>query len=121
MLTTEEFYKPELRVSKMMLAEEKLREELIPKGIYVEHVLIRQFKYSPEIQRNIEEKKLKDQLVYKNKVEARVAIEEAALARIIEKGEATIKIELERGNAYEVRRCGKELILVPSAPREIFL
>ena len=31
MLTTEEFYKPELRVSKMMLAEEKLREELIPR------------------------------------------------------------------------------------------
>ena len=52
-------------------AKEKLNIELAgKKGIAVDHVLIRYFKYSPEIQRNIEEKKLKDQLIYKNRAEA---------------------------------------------------
>lgn len=65
-LTTEDLYKSFMRVKKAQEARDRLNEELIPKGIRVEHVLVRYFRYSPEIQKNIEEKKLQDQLVFTN-------------------------------------------------------
>ena len=65
-LTTEEFYNSVIRAKKAADAKVKLNEELEKKGIYVDHVLVRYFEYSAEIQKNIEEKKLKDQLVFKN-------------------------------------------------------
>ncbi|MCG8617560.1 MAG: SPFH domain-containing protein, partial [Desulfobacterales bacterium] len=74
-LTTEEFFNSPLRVKMADQARENLNRELAPKGILVEHVLVRYFKYSDEIQKNIEEKKLKDQLVFKNQAEARAAVE----------------------------------------------
>ena len=64
-LTTEEFYNPYKRVE-MELAKVRLNEELNIKGIIVEK-FVRYFRYSSEIQRNIEEK-LKDQLVFKIKL-----------------------------------------------------
>lgn len=70
----------------------------------VEHVLVRYFEYSEDIQRNIEEKKLKDQLVFKNQSEARAAIEEAKIKKVREEGEAAIKVELEKGRAYVTRK-----------------
>lgn len=103
-LTTEEFYNPYLRVEKMKQAQEKLQAELAEKGIAVEQVLIRYFEYSTEIQRNIEEKKLKDQLVFKNKAEARAAVENATLQKIIQEGEAMVKVEQEKGSAYTIKR-----------------
>ncbi len=103
-LTTEEFYNSPLRVQKTENAKDLLNAELRPKGIEVEHVLVRYFKYSDEIQKNIEEKKLKDQLVFKNQAEGRAAVEEATLKKIVQEGEAALAVELERGNAYTVRK-----------------
>ncbi len=103
-LTTEEFYNPYLRVEKMNQAKVKLTNELEEKGIAIEHVLIRYFKYSSEIQRNIEEKKLKDQLIYKNQAEAKAAMQNAQLKKVIEEGEAIIHVELEKGKAYKVTK-----------------
>ena len=109
-LTTEEFYNSSLRVNKMLLAKQKLNNELNQKGIEIDHVLVRYFKYSNEIQRNIEDKKLKDQLVFKNQAEARAASEAANLAKVIEEGEALVKIELEKGKAYvKKQQATKEL------------
>jgi regulator of protease activity HflC (stomatin/prohibitin superfamily) len=109
-LTTEEFYNSPLRVEKTELAKEMLNQELNPKGLDVEDVLVRYFVYSDEIQRNIEEKKLKDQLVFKNQAEARAATEEATLKKIIQEGEATVDIELEKGKAYITqKRAEKDL------------
>ena len=109
-LTTEEFYNPYLRSERMLLAKNLLSKELEKKGVSVEEILIRYFRYSPEIQRNIEEKKLKDQLVFKNKAEARTAIEGAKLSKTIKEGEAIVKIELEKGKAYvQVKNAEKEL------------
>ncbi len=99
-LTTEEFYISPLRVEKAEAAKEKLNVELASKGIKVEHVLVRYFKYSEEIQKNIEEKKLKDQLVFKNQAEARAAVEEATLKKIEQEGKVTVSVELEKGQAY---------------------
>jgi len=72
-LTTEEFYNSPLRVEKAIAAREMLNKELNPKGLKIDNVLVRYFTYSKEIQKNIEEKKLKDQLVFKNQAEARAA------------------------------------------------
>lgn len=103
-LTTEEFYNSPLRVEKTELAKRMLNENLKPKGIEVENVLVRYFTYSDEIQRNIEEKKLKDQLVFKNQAEARSAIEEAALKKIVQEGIAAVEVELEKGRAYATQK-----------------
>ena len=57
-LTTEEFYNSPMRVKKANEAKDRLNDELNPKGIEVDQVLVRYFKYSPEIQKNIEENRL---------------------------------------------------------------
>ncbi len=103
-LTTEEFFNSPLRVKKTEQAKNMLNAELLAKGIKVEQVLVRYFKYSDEIQRNIEQKKLKDQLVFKNQAEGRAAKEEAILKKIIQEGKATITVEMEGGSAYVTKR-----------------
>ncbi|MBN1297271.1 SPFH domain-containing protein [bacterium] len=102
-LTTEEFYNSPLRFEKTVIARRILNEQLEDKGIHVEQVLVRYFKYSDEIQKNIEEKKLKDQLVFKNQSEAKAASEEATLKRVIQEGEANMAVKLEEGKAYIVQ------------------
>ena len=91
-LTTEEFYNSPLRVKRANAAKDILNRELNPKGIKVEQVMVRYFRYSNEIQKNIEEKKLKDQLVFKNQAEARAATEEAIIKKITQEGEATVAV-----------------------------
>ena len=103
-LTTEEFFNSPMRVEKALAAKQELNEELKDKGIVVEHVLVRYFHYSDEIQKNIEEKKLKDQLVFKNQAEARAAIEGAKLTKIEQEGKVRVSVELEKGKAYVTRK-----------------
>jgi regulator of protease activity HflC (stomatin/prohibitin superfamily) len=103
-LTTEQFFNSHLRVEKSDLTKEKLNAELVSKGLRVEEVLVRYFMYSAEIQKNIEEKKLKDQLVFKNQAEARAAIENAKLTKIEQEGKVTVLVELEKGTAYVTRK-----------------
>jgi regulator of protease activity HflC (stomatin/prohibitin superfamily) len=103
-LTTEEFYNSRLRSEKTETAKIKLNQELERKGIKVDHVLVRYFEYSQEIQKNIEEKKLKDQLVFKNIAEARAAVEEAKLKKIEQEGIVTVSVEMEKGQAYVTRK-----------------
>jgi regulator of protease activity HflC (stomatin/prohibitin superfamily) len=107
-LTTEEFYNSPLRVKKALQARDLLNAELQPKGLEVEHVFIRYFRYSDEIQKNIEEKKLKDQLVFKNQAEARAAAEQAKLKKAIEEGKANVRVKLEEGEAYAVRKAAEQ-------------
>jgi len=103
-LTTEQFYNSPLRVEKVHQAREIMNQELRPKGLEVEHVLVRYFQYSEEIQKNIEEKKLKDQLVFKNQAEARASAEMAKLKKTVEEGRAAVGVKLQEGQAYAVRR-----------------
>ena len=103
-LTTEEFYNSPLRSAKAELAKKLLNEDLNPKGITVEHVLIRYFVYSQEIQKNIEAKKLMDQLYFTRQSEARAAAELANVKKIIQEGEANIQVKLEEGKAYIMKR-----------------
>ena len=111
-LTTEEFYNSVLRVKRAEAAQAMLNAELSAKGLKVETVLVRYFKYSDEIQKNIEEKKLKDQLVFKNQAEARAAVEEAILKRIVQEGEVTVAVKLEEGKAYVTRKLAEKDLYV---------
>jgi len=103
-MTTEEFFKSPLRVARAQQAKDLLNKELASKGITVDLVLIRYFKYSDEIQRNIEEKKLKDQLVFTNKSKAKATGEEALVSKVREEGEANLKVRLQEGKAYLVKK-----------------
>ena len=107
-LTTEEFYNSPMRVEKTEAAKTLLNQELESKGLKVESVLVRYFTYSEEIQKNIEEKKLKDQLVFKNQAEARAAVEEAKLKKIEQEGKVTVAVELEGGKAYVTRKIAEK-------------
>lgn len=103
-LTTEEFYDSHKRTRQVAVAKELLQKEIASKGLQVEQILIRYFQYSPEIQKNIEEKKLKDQMVFKNQSEKRAATEEAALKKVVQEGEAQVQIKLQEGESYITRR-----------------
>src|SRR5262245_10495268 len=99
-LSTEEFYNSPLRVGKAQAAKDLLNRELKDDGIQVDQVLVRYFRYTDEIQKSIEEKKLKDQMVFKNQAEGRAATEGAKLKKAIQEGQAAVDIKLQEGRAY---------------------
>jgi regulator of protease activity HflC (stomatin/prohibitin superfamily) len=111
-LTTEEFYNSPMRVKKAEEAKQQLNNELNLKGIEVDQVLVRYFKYSPEIQKNIEEKKLQDQMVFTNQAAARAAREEAELKKIVQEGMVTAAVEMETGKAYVTRKIAEKDLYV---------
>ena len=61
---------------------------------------MRYFRYTEEIQKNIEEKKLKDQLVFTNQAQSRAASEGAKLQKAIQEGKAAVDVKLQEGRAY---------------------
>jgi regulator of protease activity HflC (stomatin/prohibitin superfamily) len=103
-LTTEEFYNSPLRTAKAEAARALLEKDLAPYGLEVKQILVRYFRYTDEIQKNIEEKKLKDQLVFKNQAEGRAAIEGALLKKMVQEGQASIAVKLQEGRAYVTRK-----------------
>ena len=107
-LTTEEFYNSPKRVQKAEEAKSQLNAELNLKGIEVDQVLVRYFIYSPEIQKNIEEKKLQDQMVFTNQAAARAAREEALLKKIVQEGKVITAVEIENGKAYVTRKIAEK-------------
>jgi regulator of protease activity HflC (stomatin/prohibitin superfamily) len=107
-LTTEEFYNSPMRVEKAEEAKQNLNAELKVKGIEVDQVLVRYFIYSPEIQKNIEAKKLQDQMVFTNQSAARAAKEEAELKKIVQEGMVIAAVEIENGKAYVTRKIAEK-------------
>ena len=117
-MTTEEFYNSPVRAQKANQAKNLLNKELNPKGMEVEQVLVRYFKYSEEIQKNIEEKKLKDQLVFTNQSKAKATAEESLVKKVRQEGEANIKVKLEEGRAYVVKKNAEKDLYVRSKQAE---
>src|SRR5262249_10017602 len=103
-LTTEEFYNSPKRAAKVATARDLLDHDLEEYGLEVKQVLVRYFRYTEEIQKNIEEKKLKDQLVFKNQAESRAATEGAALKKATQEGQAAVDVKLQEGRAYVTRK-----------------
>src|SRR5262245_5843107 len=103
-LTTEEFYVSPKRHEKVVLARDLLDKDLSGYGLKIDQVLVRYFRYTDEIQRNIEEKKLKDQLVFKNQAEGRAATEGALLKKTTQEGMAAVQVKLQEGAAYQTTK-----------------
>jgi len=75
-LTTEQFYVAEQRELQSQKAKEVLQEMLGPMGIVVEKVLTKDYRFNPEYQKAIEDKKVADQQVQKNRSAQHAALEE---------------------------------------------
>jgi regulator of protease activity HflC (stomatin/prohibitin superfamily) len=75
-LTTEEFYVADKREAQSQRAKEVLQEMLGPLGIVVEKVLTKDYRFNKEYQKAIEDKKVADQQVQKNKSAQHAALEE---------------------------------------------
>jgi regulator of protease activity HflC (stomatin/prohibitin superfamily) len=66
-LKTEEFYVADKRERQAVKAREALQAILGPLGVIVEKVLTKDYRFNPEYQKAIEDKKVADQLVEKNR------------------------------------------------------
>ncbi len=75
-LTTEEFYVAENRELQAQRSKEVLQEILGPLGIVIEKVLTKNYRFNEEYQKAIEDKKVADQMVEKNKSGQRATEEE---------------------------------------------
>ena len=75
-LTTEAFYVADRRELQAQKAKEVLQKILGPMGIVVEKVLTKDYRFNPVYQKAIEDKKVADQRVEKNKSAQRAALEE---------------------------------------------
>lgn len=75
-LKTEAFYVADAREAQSIKAKEALQEILGPMGIVVEKVLTNDYRFNPEYQKAIEDKKVADQQVEKNRSAQHAAREE---------------------------------------------
>jgi len=75
-LKTEEFYVADKREVKAQVAKEVLQQILGPMGIIVERVLTKDYRFNPDYQKAIEDKKVADQRVEKNRSAQHAALEE---------------------------------------------
>jgi len=75
-LTTEQFYVAAKRDEQANLAKEILQSMLNPMGIIVERVLTKDYRFNKKYQQAIEDKKVADQLVEKNKSAQHASLEE---------------------------------------------
>ena len=75
-LKTEAFYVAESRETQSNKAKEELQKILGPMGVIVEKVLTNDYRFNPEYTKAIEDKKVADQQVEKNKSAQHAALEE---------------------------------------------
>jgi regulator of protease activity HflC (stomatin/prohibitin superfamily) len=106
-LNAEQFYAGALRREKAYEAKELLEKELAPAGLQVWSVMVRQYAYDERYQNAIEQRKIQDQMVFKNRAEALAAAEEAEKDRVTAEGQARIAVETQRG-ASEVDKIDAE-------------
>ena len=86
-LATEEFYVTDKRREKSDEAKEIMQTILGPYGIIVEKVLTKDYRFVAEYQKAIEDKKIADQMVEKNKSAQHAALEEYLKELEMAKGE----------------------------------
>ncbi|MFH1463115.1 MAG: SPFH domain-containing protein [Pseudomonadota bacterium] len=102
-LNSEDFYRGALRMAKAQQAREALTADLAPAGIQVWNVMVRHYTYDDRYQEAIEQRKIQDQTVFKNRAEAFAKAQEAEKNRVLAEGAANVEVEKERGVA-EVRK-----------------
>ncbi len=102
-LNAEEFYSGAKRKVASEKAHAQLMEEVSPAGIEIWRVMVRHYTYDDRYQEAIEQRKIQDQTVFKNRAEAAAASQEAEKNRVLAEGQATVDVERERGSA-EVKK-----------------
>ena len=98
-LNAEEFYQGERRLKAAEQARKQLDEDVEELGIEIWHLMVRHYTYDQRYQDAIEQRKIQDQTVFKNRAEAVAASREAEKNRVLAEGTALIEVEKERGRA----------------------
>jgi regulator of protease activity HflC (stomatin/prohibitin superfamily) len=96
-LNSEEFYQGPKRLLQTKQAFDALKPELEQKGIQLVKILVRRITYDKAYQHQIEQRKIQDQTVFKNRAEQAAAKEEAHKRGVISTGQAVVRVELEKG------------------------
>jgi regulator of protease activity HflC (stomatin/prohibitin superfamily) len=96
-LHPEDFFDAAKRVAKQEVARDKFNEFLEPRGLRVDHVLIRYPKYHEAVQARIEARNIQEQTKQKNMETAKLAQAQAALNEVMKQGEASHAIKLMEG------------------------
>ena len=99
-LKTEEFYRSERRDAQAERARAALQDILAPMGVIVKGVLTEDYRFNEEYQKAIEDRKVADQLVEKNKA-ARRATEEEYKRRLEEARGEVNKMVADVDGEYE--------------------
>ena len=102
-LNAEQFYQGHLRRQKAEEARELLQADIEADGIQVWNVMVRHYRYDSRYQEAIEQRKIQDQTVFKNRAEAVAANREAEKNRVLAEGSAAIAVEKQRGSS-EIQR-----------------
>ncbi len=107
-LTTEEFYVADKRELQAQRAKDVLQEMLGPMGIIVEKVLTKDYRFNQEYQKAIEDKKVADQQVQKNRSAQHAALEEYKRKLEEAKGEVN-KLIANADGAYRKSKIGADV------------
>jgi len=98
-MNAEAFYDEKIRIAHVAEAEVLLRERFRARGLEVERLLLRNYRYAPSYEKSLHDKKVAVQLTVKNERERLVNEEKAKLQRIESQGNATITIAESEVNA----------------------
>src|SRR6266850_5686112 len=107
-LHPEDFFDAAKRVAKQDESRERFNEFLLPRGLQVEHVLIRYPQYHEAVQARIEARNIQEQTKQKNIEEAILAQALGALKEVDQQGQANLSIKLMEGSNY-VTRLGAQM------------
>lgn len=102
-LRPEDFFNAAERVLKQDEARDKFNEFLLPRGLRVDHVLIRYPQYHEAVQARIEARNIQEQTKQKNIEEAKLAQAQADLSEVLKQGEANLTIKLMEGSNFVTR------------------
>jgi regulator of protease activity HflC (stomatin/prohibitin superfamily) len=102
-LKPEDFFNAKERVAKQEETRDRFNEFLEPRGLRVDHVLIRYPKYHEAVQARIEARNIQEQTKQKNMEEAKLAQAMGALSEVEKQGEAGLTIKLMEGSNYVTR------------------
>src|SRR5262249_18903748 len=102
-LMPEDFFNATVRVAKQEEARDRFNDFLKPRGLKVEHVLIRYPQYHEAVQARIEARNIQEQTKQKNMMEATLAQALGALNEVTKQGEANLSIKLMEGSNYVTR------------------
>lgn len=102
-LRPEDFFNAERRVAKQEETRDRFNDFLRPRGLIVEHVLIRYPQYHEAVQVRIEARNIQEQTKEKNIEETRLAMASADLNEVVKQGEAMLTIKMMEGSNYVTR------------------